>query len=302
MRLCIWLAVLCSKLVSSAVDAPPWAAAYIDTASETPAAILFPVAGSKLTVALPDEIRNSAVSAFGPEGQSIYVSEPGEGIVRINFNPVRQTTIRGTSGLGSIWSLTVARVSGLIFVSGMASGQCGTFEINPETSTRRVVLAGAYPLCGGGGGVVSPDGKRAVRRFRGNLLMTELGTGASHVVKGFEDKAIAGDVPWLHRVAWSPDGRWISVVDGKGSIVLIASENTDRRKLIGTSAGGAPVSWSPDSRYLLAHKSGLRCALYLYFDSLEAIDIETGSTFGIRSSHCEVGSGWAGWIDPAIAQ
>lgn len=260
------------------------------------------MAGPKLTITLPDEIRNSTVSAFGLDGQSIYLSEPGEGIIRIDFNPIRKTTIRGSSGLGSIWSLTVVERSGLTFVSGTASGQCGTFEINPTTGARRVLLAGAYPLCGGGGGVVSPDGKRAVRHIRGDLFITELGTGANRIIKGFEDKATPDDVSWLHKLAWSPNGRWISVVEANGRIVLIASDETDRRKYLGNSAGAAPVSWSPDSRYLLVHKSGLRCALYLYFDSFEAIDIETGTTIAIKSSRCEVSSGWAGWVNSAIAR
>jgi hypothetical protein len=102
-------------------------------------------------------------------------------------------------------------------------------------------------------------------------------------------------------VAWSPDGRWISAIKDDGRIVLIDSDDTERRRDRGP-AGGGPVEWSPDSKYMLAPRSQLRCALSLYFESLEAIEVETGKRILIKTSRCEVGPGWSGWIDPAIAR
>jgi WD40 repeat protein len=46
---------------------------------------------------------------------------------------------------------------------------------------------------------------------------------------------------WFGKIAWSPDGRWISVVGEDGQIVLIDSNDTRRQKHLGSSSGG-PVS------------------------------------------------------------
>jgi hypothetical protein len=201
-----------------------------------------------------------------------------------------------------MWSLTVVAATGRIFFSGMAGGYCGTFEVNPADGTQRAVLEGGAPVCGGGGGVVSPDGTRSVRHVRGELRVTDLRNGASQVVSGFKDEATTEELNWLNSTAWSPDGRWISVVDASGRVTLIDADDFGRRKRLGSTAGGVAVSWSPDSRYLLVSKSGLRCTSSLYFVSLEAVDIETGRRIEFGSSRCQVTGGWAGWLDPSIAQ
>lgn len=286
---------------SAATDAPSWAAANIQPGLEKPVITLFPIAAPKLMVPLPAGLRNLGFCTFGVDGKTIYVqNHPAEAITKLEFNPLRETAIPGTSGFASIWSLAVVKRSGRIVISGSAGGQCGTFEIDPIARTRRALLAGAYPLCGGG--EVSPDGQRAVRHVMGNLRLTELGTGASRVIKGFGSSTTTDDVTWLHSMAWSPDGRWISVVDQDRRIFLIDSDDIERRRHLGSSSGGVSVIWSPDSRYLLVPMSGFRCALYLYFVSLDAVDVETGRRTRIKSSRCEVSSGWVGWIDPSIAQ
>ena len=76
---------------------------------------------------------------------------------------------------------------------------------------------------------------------------------------------------------------------------MIDATDTSRRRNIGASGNG-PVEWSPDSKYLLLLKSELRCSAY--FESLEVLDVENGKRSVIKSSHCEVGRGWVGWIDP----
>lgn len=288
---------------SAATDAPSWAAAYIQPGLEKPVITLFPIAAAKLRVPLPEGMRNLGFCTFGLDGKTIYVqNHPAEAIIKLEFHPLREAVIPGTSGFASIWSLAIVERSGHIVISGIAAGQCGTFEIDPKAGTRRALLAGAYPLCGGGGGEVSPDGQRAVRHVMGNLRLTDLGTGTSRVVKGFGSSTTTDDVTWLHSMAWSPDGRWISVVDQDRRIFLIDSDDIERRRHLASSSGGVSVTWSPDSRYLLVPKSGFRCALYLYFVSLDAVDVQTGRRTKIRSSRCEVSSGWVGWIDPSIAQ
>jgi WD40 repeat protein len=192
---------------------------------------------------LPERLGNSGVVGFGPDGRAVCI-KTGDEIIRVEFNPLRQTVVPGSSGLGAISSVTIAG-SGHIFVSGTARGRCG---------------------------LVAPDGRRAVRHELGHLLITDLGTGKSRTISGFESKGAFEEITWLGKISWSPDGRWISVVGEDGQIVLIDSGDPQRRRHVGSSSGG-PVSWSPDSKYLLVLRSELRCSLYLYSSSLAAVDV-----------------------------
>jgi hypothetical protein len=292
----LWLGGL-----ARAADLPPWVAAYIQPGAEKVAVVLFPITGGKAVVPLPGKLAQTFIVYGSTDGKALYLWEPGE-ISKLEFNPVRQMVVPGSSGLGRVWSLTVVAATGHIFFSGMAGGYCGTFEVNPADGTQRAVLEGGAPVCGGGGGVVSPDGARSVRHVRGELRVTDLRTGASQVVSGFKDETVTEELNWLNATAWSPDGRWISVVDASGRVTLIGVDDFGRRKRLGSTAGGVAASWSPDSRYLLVSKPGLGCALSLYFVSLEAVDIETGRRIEIGSSRCQVTGGWVGWLDPSVAQ
>jgi hypothetical protein len=285
---------------------PAWDAAYVDP--DTWSLILLSVPGAKSVVQLPGGLRHHLIRAFGSDGTGVYALT-ARGILKVQFNPLRQEIVPGTAELGILWSLTVVKQSGHIFASGMASGVCGIFEIDPVAGTMRTVDDGAYPLCGGGGGVVSPDGTRAVRHVHGSLQVTELSTGAVRQIPGFgtpaknnEGHPISAwdDAMWMNRTRWSPDGRWISVVDENKRIVLVDSGNLAHRKHLGSSFAGA--EWSPDSRYLLVGKTEFRCALSLFFFSLEAIDVETGKRSKIAGSHCRVLTDALGWMDPSIAQ
>lgn len=144
-----------------------------------------------------------------------------------------------------------------------------------QRRVRRPLLVGGFPDCGGGGGAISPDGRRAARFAGGAFVVTDFANAAVHVVRGVRTSADVEDPGWYRRVAWSPDGRWISVVQDNGRIVLLDSDDTERRLDRG-SAGGGQVEWSPDSKYLLVPKAQIRCALYLDFESLEAICVKSG--------------------------
>jgi hypothetical protein len=270
--------------------------------SEKTGLILFPVKGHKLTLPLPANMQKFVFCSFGRDGKTVYLWRPTEAITKIELDSHRETAIRGTSGFASIWSLAVVEGSGRIVISGSVGGQCGTFEIDPIAGTRRALLAGPNPLCNGGGGEVSPEGRRTVKYVTGNLWLTDLETGVSRVIKGFGGRSstTAEQIMWLHGVAWSPDGHWISVDDQDRGIYLIQSDDLKRRKHLASSSGGVAVSWSPDSKYLLVPKSELRCFLSLYFVSLVAVNIETGKSTKITNSHCEVISGQTGWVDPSI--
>jgi hypothetical protein len=159
----IWVMPASWALDAASTQTSLWAAAHIETG--TVELDVFPLAGSKATVPLPEVLPSSlTVNAFGADGRSIYLQKanrPSEGIIKVEFSPLRQETVSGSAGLGSVWSLAVVGASSRIVVSGMYGPQCGTFEIDSNAGVRRPILMGDYPECGGGGGAISPDGRRA---------------------------------------------------------------------------------------------------------------------------------------------
>lgn len=250
-------------------------------------------------------------AAFEPQSQRVQFGRQGDlcpnasrwsdGIRKIEFNPARQSVIPGSVGLGAIWHLTVSRPSGTILVSGISekggNAGCGTYEIDPDAGTLRTLRAGAYPNCAGGGGAISPDGKHILSSTGEELSVIDLSTGAVEVVEGLGAGLAQRDVTWRSEVSWSPDGRWIAAILNHSRIVLIDAADTSKRRNIG-AAGNGPLEWSQDSKYLLLLKSELRCATSLYFESLQVLEVATGKRQLIKSSHCEIGPGWVGWMDP----
>jgi DNA-binding beta-propeller fold protein YncE len=148
--------------------------------------------GSQVTVLLPGGLPlNLRVDAFSSDGRAIYVqnaSRWSDGIRKIEFKPVRQTVVPGSVGLGTIWHLTVSQPSSRIFVSGISQNgdktECGTYEIDSDAGTLRTLRAGAYTDCAGGGGAISPDGKRLLSYLGNELSLVDLNTGAVKVIKG----------------------------------------------------------------------------------------------------------------------
>ena len=282
-------------------ESPSLCAAYIHPGIHGALLTLFPRDGSQMMIPLPSGLPGSlTLNAFGPDGKTIYVQKAdgsSQGIIRIEFKPPRQSVVPGSAGLGTIWHLTVSRPGGQIFLSGIDKdvSRCGTFEIDPDAGTLRTLLVGAYPDCGGGGGAVSPDGKRVLSHAGQELSVRDLETGSNEVVHGVPGGPSQYDGTWPYKATWSPDGRWISAIVHDG-VILIDAANTSRRRNLGH--GTVPMVWSQDSRYLLLSTSQLRCASSLYFESLESLDVQTGKRSVIKSSRCEIGPGWFGWIDP----
>jgi hypothetical protein len=263
---------------------------------------LFPGAGHKMEVPLPAGLpRSVTVNAFSADGTAIFLREAdywsSEGILKIEFRPPRKAFLPGTTLLQTIWNLAVLP-SGLMVASGNSKhkGECGTYEVDPVAGTVRTLRAGAFPGCGGGGGPISPDGKRVLNYSAKGLSIINLVDGAAETIDGIPGGTFQTDISWLYRASWSPDGQWISVVLKDGKIVLVDASNTSKRRHLG-SLDGPPAIWSPDSKQLLLSKSEPGCRAYFYFQSLEIVDIATGKRQIIQSSHCEVGPGWFGWLD-----
>jgi WD40 repeat protein len=210
------------------------------------------------------------------------------GIYKIEFKPSRFSVVPGSIGTGEVWCLAVSSVSGRITLSGKswALDSTGVFEIDPAAATSMVLAPGTASGCGGKGGFMSPDGKRAITNDAKQLRLVVLRTGASTAIKG-----TSADT----QSVWSPDGRWIATVRG-GRIGLIDADDPTRSRGLGRSGDG-PLVWSPDSRYLLLRTSPLSCALTVYGESLEVVDVETGGRNEVKSSHCTITAGTLGWLD-----
>lgn len=293
--------------VHFAEAAPPsFCPAYFHPVEDGSPLTLFPVDGPDVTVPLPPGLPSYRGAIFGPEGKTIYVlsgSRTIEAFKEIQFGPLRERIVPGTSGFRAIWHVTISRPLGKIFISGQSheKGECGTFEVDPSTGTTRKLLSGDYRDCGGGGGAVSQDGKRAIGYVDQELIVTTLETGAVQAIKGIGGIGLS-EVTWSGEVTWSPDGRWITVILDHDKILLIDATDTSRRRRLGSSHRGFVV-WSPDSKYLLLEKSQLRCALaFGFFESLEVLEVATGKRTLVKSSRCNVGVGSIGWVDPQVVR
>jgi hypothetical protein len=252
------------------------------------------MAGKETTISAPPELSIIGRAVFGSDGKTIYLLGSG-GVWRNDLKPPRRSIVRGTSGFSAVWHFTLSQdrilISGILKTQGGV--ECGTYEIAPHSESPRKLLAGAFPDCGGGGGEVSPDGKRALGHSGGHLALIDVETGALQIIPGLKGLT-REDVTWKGQAVWSPDGKWIAAFH-EGSVTLVELKTSRLRKL-GRASG--LVGWSPDSTRLLVSKSQFSCLPYLYSESLAVIDLQTGKESIIKSSHCNVSGGWAGWIDP----
>jgi len=305
-RLRILMVVGCAGLQALGA-AENFSAAVIHPGDKGLVLTLYPMTGTALDAPLPPGLpRDVTVNAFSAKGNAIYLQkadyQSSEGIFKVEFQPLRKSIVDGTAGFRSIWNMAVL-LSGRVVVSGISKirGECGTFEIDPIAGKVRTLLAGPFPDCGGGGGAISPDGRRVVSYSGKELSIVSLEDGAVTRINGIPGQLSHTDVTWPHKASWSPDGKWISVFLKNGDILLLDTSDTSKRTNLGPS-GGPPAVWSPDSKHLLVSKSEFRCSKYLYFQSLESIDVTTHHRQVIQSSHCRIGLGWFGWVDLEAVQ
>jgi hypothetical protein len=267
--------------------------------SNPPHLWVFPPDGPKAPVALPDGLpRDLRGVEFSDDGEALYLQtinslDRAAGIYKVQFRPPRQGLVPGSVGVGELWCLAVSRATGVITLSGMswALNRSGVFRIDPRTATSRAAPSGSPSACGGSGGVMSPDGGRAVVPDGGQFGLEVMKTGAIRLIKGAGTGA---------QSSWSPDSRWIAVVLD-GSATLVDASDVTRRRRLG-STGHGPLIWSPDSKYLLLRKSGFSCGFGNEGESLEVVDVETGKRREIKSSHCGISAGTLGWLDRSLAQ
>jgi hypothetical protein len=255
--------------------------------------------GLKIPVALPTGLPiNFRAITFSPDGRAIYGQETEPlnrsiGILKIEFQPASQGVIPGSIGTGEVRCLSVSSSSRRIVISGWSwsQGEGGIFEIDPDAGTSRALPAALPSLCGGAGGLTSPDGKRAVSHSGKKLELLDLNTRAVQPMKGVGAAAFC---------EWAPDGLSIACISNRRLFLVDATKPSQSKDL--RTSGSGPVAWSPDSKRLLLMKSQVSCLPTLYGQSLEVMDLQTGKKVPVKSSHCGISGGSIGWVDRAVAQ
>jgi WD40 repeat protein len=277
-------------------DKPDFCAAYLplgrDGTAATAILSLFPATGVEARIALAADLpENLRVLAFSRDGRRILaqIANPlsREGIREIGLRPATDRIIPGSQGLGEVWHVTESNSSKKLFVSGWSKrtgrGECGAFEIDPVTAGFLELRKGSYPDCGGANGSVSPDGQRFLGYSGTRMTVADLKSGSVRVVDG---KASHG--------AWSPNGRWLAAAR-QGKVVLYDTETLRLQRSLGP-AGNGELVWSPDSNYILLARPKTLC--WLYFQSLEVLNVNSGKRAALKSSNCRVLVGGFGWVSP----
>lgn len=259
--------------------------------------VVFPFNAPKVVVPLPF----SAMGVFySPSGDSIYAGRENRaasaGLFRIDLKSRQATPVAGSSNL-SFHSLAIAPDESRIFISGAyrngGQTECGIFELETATGTVRTVPVSGKPDCDylhtWHNLSLSPDGRRAVA-FRKVDVEPEI------FLINLESGAVTS-LGWGWRAAWSPDGRWIALLDVDNVVTILDATEPSRKERFGRTESNE-LTWSPDSRYLLLWNPCLRALGY--FGTLEALDARTGRTESIASSRCSVDLMTTGWVSEEV--
>lgn len=274
----------------------PYSAAFV-----TPKGlIVFPFNAARVTIALPVAIGRLA---YGPDGISLYTgadfTDPNRaGLFRVDIKSGQVSAIPGSSGFQGADSLAVSARKDKIVISGGNWQRrhlvaCGIFELSIPSGDVRTVnpleTTGCDYLSTWHDISLSPNAEQAVADRKGRVELIDLRRGTITPI-GPGQKA-----------AWSPDGKWIAMLDNTrnyGISLMDASDFSKRRHLGNTD--DQELVWSPDSRYLLLWKSELLCGGY--FGTFEILDVNTGGRAAIQSSRCAVNLMTAGWVSEELTR
>ncbi len=301
--------VVCLKIEAQAIPAQGLLSGYFPSFCR---AAVFPVSSCELVVFLDGGRRTSIklplrleFFTFAGGGRDAYALAAGiiqrinkepACVRRVDFNPVRLTTVACPAGLVGAFAFTVSSDETRVLISGQIRNAnvagCGVFDIRlADGATRQILNAGScqsYNFEHSWTSLsLSPDSSQGVA-VRGNrLLLFHLNSAATRVI-----------AEGIEQAEWSPDGRWIAALDTHGRTELIdVGDFKTKRTLMRSS-----VQWSPDSRYLLRVKVCRPQIAVNPVMTIEALDISTGQALTIESSRCTVDNGATGWISKGSAQ
>jgi len=184
--------------------------------------------------------RNGLIAARGAD--AIYL---------IDAQRTKAWKVPGTVGMGEpTWSPDGSRLA----VESWDESGSSVYTIRPDGSERRLVLRNASSPSW------SPDGKRLVvdrdgcgapypcdsQLDGGRILVTVLTDGSdAHQVTFLQ----GSDPDGATEPVWSPDGKWIAFVGGKGAVKLVSPKG-EKGGVRTIADSGWNLAWSPDASKL----------------------------------------------------
>jgi WD40 repeat protein len=255
---------------------------------------VFPLKGESFHVALPFPL---AVFAYGPDGKALYGFDGRRrqarmaGVFEFELTPIRALKLSGSDAIGRA-GLAVSPDQKKLILSGGGLGiSCAIFEFDTATGDTRKIVSNSQcdpldPLSYWTDLSLSPDGTRLVALRNRRLELITVRDGEITIPR---NASYSGG-------AWSPDGRWLAVTSADDSRTrLLDSSTLEEAKVLGKT----DLTWSPDSRYLLATKRQVLCGLGETY-TLETVDVETSKRTEIESSRCLVHTRTIGWVSKEI--
>ena len=291
--------------ISSAVLAACQDSLLLPTTSPYSAAALvngyltvFPWVGPAVT--LPASVGTLGFARYSRHGAALYTaytyaeSERSE-IQKVDIRTGRAAKWLAIPGFTAVAGLAISQDESRLVISGRYQGiagvVCGVFEIEPgRNDAPRLLLReeGCDLNRSWSNPSFSPDSKRAVA-WRGRSAIVDLIDLDSGAFKSIGRGA---------QTTWSPDGKWIAVVDWDSKryhVLLLDPNDPSRTRNLGTT-DGLTLTWSPDSQYLLLWNAEFRCMSFGYWGSLEVADVQSGQRAVIGSSRCKVNNSSGGWV------
>lgn len=230
---------------------------------------------------------------YANDGTALYALSTSDKPIcmyKIEFSPVRIARVGCPSGLAGVFSFATSASGDRLLVSGLVregtGTRCGVFQIHLPDGTLRQILGNekcdehSYENSWTGLSI-SPDTDQAVAVRRDRLELIDLKGGTSRIVTDATAKA-----------AWSPDGRWIAAVTTHRQTDLISTSDFMKKRTLAESEG----QWSPDSKYLLRIKNCLFPIATNGVGTVQALNIDTGKSVTVQSSHCAVDFNSTGWV------
>jgi WD40 repeat protein len=250
---------------------------------------IFPPTGAAIQVPLPFALGRVA---FGSDGKALYVAR--DRLLKIEFNPVRMSTVPGTEGFDTS-GLAVSQRQDMILISGAHTQDhrrvCGLFEVKTlDGSLRQVLTSSGCDYVSAWTEIsLSPAAEQAVALHNRRFEMIDLVRATTRPLDAN-----------FWAAEWSPDGKWIAALAGEESqLWLVDPSDLSRRRDLGKTGGG--VHWSPDSRYLLLFADSLLCNIEDRY-SMETLEVASGKRSVVKSSRCQIVGAASGWMSADIAR
>jgi hypothetical protein len=176
---------------------------------------------------------------WSPAGdQLVYVDDRGNDQYALSLADTLGHSQQLPVPLTSTWPQYSADGQWIYFYT---NGANQIYRIHPDGTGLQSLLAGTKPA-------PAPDGARIAMSTGSGIWVGDPLTKTGAVVPGTGD---------AEAIRWSPDGQWIAYrARFVGQIVVLHPDGSARGTFAGSSIGG--LTWSPDSRWILAGGSTLQ--------------------------------------------